>query len=355
MEGLPLHFPPPPGSADGPAPLHGNESPHGPLPSVVEAVARAAAGANRYPDDEARKLRGRLAERYGLSPERVVVGCGSLDLCRRAVFAAVGAGDEVVHAAPSFAEYPLLARQAGGTPVAVPLRENAHDLPAMAASVGPRTRVVFVCNPNNPTGTIVGRRALAEFLAAVPRDLLVVLDEAYAEFAGGEFEGGTSLLDRHENLLVLRTFSKAYGLGGMRIGYGLTSPGLAEALTKARLTFAVNAPAQAAALASLDAPGELARRVLLNASERERVREALADLGFDVPPSHANFLWLPLPAEARAFADACEAAGVLVQPVGADAVRATVGSPQENDRFLGAARSYNHLRIATHQIRMTKW
>ncbi len=319
--------------------LASNETPHPPLPFVVSRLAAAAEQAHRYPDASAVELTAALASRYDLPPSHVAVGCGSVSLCTQLVQAAADAGDEVVFAWRSFEAYPIITAIAGASAVRVPLVDETHDLKAMAAAVTDRTRVVFVCNPNNPTGTAVP--GVEDFLAEVPPDVLVVLDEAYREFVTDpEVPDGRTLLDDHPNVVVLRTFSKAYGLAGLRVGYALCGdPAVATALKQTQVPFAVSTPAQEAALASLEAPAEaqLQSRVALIVAERDRVRSALLASGYDVPPTQANFVWLPLGADTVTWAAACEERGVVVRGFAGDGARVTVSTPEENDRFLAAA------------------
>ncbi len=317
--------------------LASNENPYPPLPSVLEAIARAAAEVNRYPDDGCTELREALAERLGVGTDRITVGCGSIDVCFQAVLATVEPGGEVLTGWPTFNAYPLLVDFAGGHTRTVPLRGGRFDLQALAAAVHEGTRLVIICNPNNPTGTAVTHDELAAFLDRVPGDLMVVVDEAYVEFADDPaFPDSLSLVRDHDNLLVLRTFSKAHGLAGLRVGYGISSPEVIGALRKVHVPFAVGRVAQVAALASLQAGPELKERVTEVLGERQRLAAALADLGFDVPPSQANFVLLAVPGRSEELAAACEARGVIVRPLGPDTIRVTVGTPEENDRFLSA-------------------
>jgi histidinol-phosphate aminotransferase len=254
-----------------------------------------------------------------------------------------GPGDEVVFAWRSFEAYPIITQVSGATAVRVPLDAgDRHDLVAMAAAVTDRTRLVFVCNPNNPTGTAVRRAELETFLDAVPQDLLVVLDEAYCEFIRDEqVPDGLSLYRERSNVCVLRTFSKAYGLAGLRVGFAVAHEEVAEALRKTAVPFGVSTIAQVAAIASLAAEDELAERVEQLVKERDRMATALADQGWRVPRSEANFVWLRLGERTAAFADACAAAGVVVRSYGVDeplgGVRVTVGEPEATDRFLAVA------------------
>lgn len=319
--------------------LASNEVPFGPLPGVPEAVAAAVAQSHRYPDAGVLELRAKLADRLGVDPARVVTGCGAVALTELVVKATCLPGDEIVHSWRSFEAYPIIAAGAGATGVRVPNTvTHGHDLPAMAAAITDRTRLVIVCNPNNPTGTAVTRGELGRFLAAVPDDTLVLLDEAYREFVtDGDVPDGLAAFGDFPNVAVLRTLSKAWGLAGLRAGYLIAQPEVAEAVRKVLTPFSTNSLAQSAAVAALDQEAEVRRRCMLVAAERERVTEALRKLGQPVPPSQANFVWLPLGDGAAAFAAACERQGVIVRPFQGDGVRVTIGTSAENDAFLKAA------------------
>ncbi|MFV2020560.1 histidinol-phosphate transaminase [Micromonospora sp. LOL_023] len=321
--------------------LASNEVPFGPLPGVVEAVAQAAASAHRYPDMGVLALRGALAERLGVAAERIVTGCGSVALCEHLMRASCLPGDEVVYAWRSFEAYPIIAATTAASSRRVPnTAGHGHDLPAMAEAVNEQTRMVLVCNPNNPTGSSVRRAELDRFVDAVPDDVLVVLDEAYREFVTDpDVPDGLDAYGDRPNVVVLRTLSKAWGLAGLRIGYLVAHPEVATAVRKVATPFGTNALAQAAALAALDQADEVRRRCDLVIAERNRVTEAVRKLVPDVPQSQANFIWLPLGERAAAFGAACEARGVIVRPFAGDGVRVTIGTPAENDAFLAAAES----------------
>ncbi len=318
--------------------LASNESAYGPLPSVRAVIAAAAAEANRYPDNGSGELTAALAAHCGVSPDRVAVGCGSVGLYQQLVAALAGPGDEVVYGWRSFEVYPSFVAITGATAVPVPLRDHTYDLPAIARAVAGRTRMVFVCNPNNPTGTAVGRGAIATLLDSVPDDVLVVIDEAYHEYVTDRsVPDAISFAAQRDNVAVLRTMSKAYGLAGLRIGYCIAAPTVIGALRQVQLPFTVSSVAQAAGLASLVATDELHERVMATVAERARVLAALRALGVTIPDSEANFFWLPIGACALPFAAACERAGVIVRPFAGDGVRVTVGTPADNDRFLAVA------------------
>lgn len=322
--------------------LASNEVPYGPLPGVAEAIADAAANTHRYPDMGVVELRETLARRLGVDADRVATGCGSVALAEHLARAACHDGDEILYAWRSFEAYPIIAATTGAASVRVPNTANhGHDLPAMAQAVTDRTRLIFVCNPNNPTGTAVRRGELDAFLEAVPSDVLVVLDEAYREFVTDpEVPDGLQAYGDRPNVVVLRTLSKAWGLAGLRVGYLVAQPDVAAAVRKVITPFSTSGVAQAAALAALRADDEMSRRAALIVSERERVAAALQAAMPEVPETQANFVWLPLGDRAMDFAAACEAAGVIVRAFAGDGVRVTIGTPEENDTFLAAAEKF---------------
>ncbi|PXY31901.1 histidinol-phosphate transaminase [Prauserella muralis] len=322
--------------------LASNEAPGGPLPSVSEAIARATAEVNRYPDMGAWAVVERLSRELGFPQEQIAVGCGSVSLCQQLVQALCAPGEDVLYAWRSFEAYPIVTQVGNASSVPVPLdATHTHDLDAMLAAITPRTRLIFVCNPNNPTGTAVRRDALARFLDAVPPDVLVVLDEAYREFVTDrDVPDGLEFARTRPNVAVLRTFSKAYGLAGLRIGYAVGPEDVVTALRKVYVAFSVNALAQTAALASLDAKDELLARCADLVLERTRVRDALLEAGYEVPESQANFVWLPLGERASAFAEHALEHKVVVRPFAGDGVRVTIGTPEQNDVFLEAARTF---------------
>ncbi|MEV6344399.1 histidinol-phosphate transaminase [Actinoplanes sp. NPDC051851] len=319
--------------------LASNEVPYGPLPGVVEAVTEAARSMHRYPDMGALALRDALAERLDVAADRIVTGCGSVALAEILVKATCLPGDEVIYSWRSFEAYPIIAAGAGATSVRVPnTATHEHDLTRMAASITDQTRLIFVCNPNNPTGAGIRKDALDRFLDAVPSDVLVVLDEAYRELVTDpEVPDGVQTYADRPNIVVLRTMSKAWGLAGLRMGYLVAAPEVAAAIRKVLTPFSSSTVAQAAALAALDQEDEVRRRCALVTAERERVTEALRKLSVEVPSSQANFVWLPLGDRAAAFASSCENRGVIVRAFQPDGVRVTIGTPEENDAFLAAA------------------
>ena len=323
--------------------LSSNESPFAPLPSVVAVIAEEAWSVNRYPDNRATALTQGIAERFSVPPEHVAVGCGSVGVTQQLLEAVGEPGAEVMYAWRSFEAYPTLADLAAADSVRVPLRDEAHDLAAMAGAITPRTRLIFICNPNNPTGTVVHGPELEDFLDLVPADCLVVLDEAYHEYIRDEAvpDGVTVYRDR-PNVAVLRTFSKAYGLAGLRTGFMIAHEPVAAAVRATMLPFTVNRIAQAAAIASLAAEAELLERVELTVKERTRVREALIADGWAVPPTEANFVWLRLGEYTPAFAAVCEEAGIAIRPFAAEGARISIGDVEANDAFLAVARAFPH-------------
>ncbi len=343
LDGFPAYRPGrTPASASGRSyKLSSNESPYGPLPSVVEVITEAARTVNRYPDNGAEALTEAIACRFGVPADHVAVGCGSVGVAQQ-LFEAVGEpGAEVLYAWRSFEAYPTLADLAAADSVRVPLNDETHDLAAMADAITPRTRMIFVCNPNNPTGTVVHAAELAAFLDRVPADCLVVLDEAYREYIrDAAVPDGIELYRDRLNVAVLRTFSKAYGLAGLRAGFMIAHPPVAAAARSTMLPFSVNRIAQAAAIASLAAEDELMKRVELTVKERTRVREELIAAGWTVPPTEANFVWLRLGERTMEFAAACEQAGIAVRPFAGEGARVSIGDPEANDAFLRVACSW---------------
>jgi histidinol-phosphate aminotransferase len=321
--------------------LASNECPFGPLPSVAEAIAAAATEINWYPDNHAQALTEAIARRHDVPVSHIALGCGSVGVAQQLLAAAAEPGTEVLYAWRSFEAYPILVPLTGAADVRVPLRDERHDLPAMADAVTPRTRVIFVCNPNNPTGTVVHAAELEEFLARVPPECLVVLDEAYADYVQDPaVPNGIEVYRDRPNVAVLRTFSKAHGLAGLRVGYLVGPEPVAAAARTTMLPFTVNALAQTAAIASLAAESELMERVDLAVKERARVRDELLAQGWTVPPTEANFVWLRLGTDTQDFAAACAAAGISIRPFGDEGARISVGTPEADDAFLAVARAY---------------
>lgn len=319
-----------------------NENPYPPLPSVLEVIRERAAEVNRYPDMGVTALTDALAAFLEVPREQVATGTGSVGVLGQIVQAMCDAGDEVVYAWRSFEAYPIVVAVAGSHSVQVPLTQDfRHDLDAMAAAITDRTKVVLVCTPNNPTGPSVTHTELQAFLAKVPSHVLVVVDEAYLEFVDGEDAvDGLALRREHANVAVLRTFSKAYGLAGLRVGYAVAAEPVAEALRKTATPFGVNHLAQTAAVASLEAKGELDERVDRIVGERARVVDGLRAAGWEVPESQANFVFFPVGERTPDFVAACAEAGLSVRPYGTDGVRVTIGEPEANDRLIEVATQF---------------
>jgi histidinol-phosphate aminotransferase len=323
--------------------LASNETVHGPLPSVRAAIDQALNVVNRYPDNHNTELKSRLAQHLGagFAPEHIAVGGGSVNLCQRLIQATASVGDEVLYGWRSFEMYPLQVRVAGAVPIEVPLRDETFDLYAMLAAVTDRTRLIFVCNPNNPTSTVVDPQALVSFVEAVPSDILICIDEAYVEYIrDGMTPDSLGLVRSYSNVVVLRTFSKAYGLAGLRVGYAVGEPAVITALNKVSVPFTTTNVSQAAAIASLEAADELLARTDAVVAERTRVSETLRAAGFSVPPSQANFIWLPLGPRTLEFVEQAAEARIVVRPYGTDGVRVTIGAPEENDALLHFAQGW---------------
>jgi histidinol-phosphate aminotransferase len=319
--------------------LASNETVFGPLPSVRAAIAAATDTLNRYPDNGYIELREHLAKHVNFAPEHIAAGCGSVSLCQQLIQISASVGDEVMFGWRAFEVYPLQVHVAGATPVQVPLKDHTHDLDAMLAAVTDRTRLIFVCNPNNPTSTVVPPDQLTRFVEAVPEDVLVCIDEAYVEYIrDGLLPDSLALVRDRPNVLVLRTFSKAYGLAGARVGYAVGDPDIITALGKVYVPFTASSLAQAAAIASVNASDELLARTDAVVAERARVSGALRAAGYRLPDSQANFVWLPLGPEHTAdFVEKAADARIVVRPYGTDGVRVTIGAPTENDAFLAYA------------------
>jgi histidinol-phosphate aminotransferase len=349
LDGIPTYKPGrPPVVADGVTAykLSSNENPYPPLPGVLEVAVSAAQSLNRYPDLACAALSAELADRFEVPLSHIATGTGSVGVAQQLVQSTAGPGDEVIYAWRSFEAYPIIVQVSGATSVQVPLdADENHDLDAMAAAITDRTRLIFVCNPNNPTGTIVRRAELERFLDRVPSDVLVVLDEAYIEFVAaaegeGDFPNGVELYRDRPNIAVLRTFSKAYGLAGLRVGFAIAHEPVAAALRKTAVPFGVSQLAQDAAVASLRSEDALLERVRALVAERARVHEGLAAQGWTLPETQANFVWLRLGERTLDFAAACERAGVTVRPFPGEGVRITIGETEANDVLLRTAEAF---------------
>jgi histidinol-phosphate aminotransferase len=334
-------------AADDAFKLSSNENPFDPLPAVLEAIAHASV--NRYPDGSAIGLRQRLAERYAVEVDQVQVGAGSVSVLSQLISATSGPGDEIVYSWRSFEAYPGLVTVSGATSVTVPNSpDHRHDLPAMAAAITDRTRLVIVCSPNNPTSTIVTASEFERFMALVPDTVLVVLDEAYIEFVTApDAVRGIPLQSRYSNLVVLRTFSKAYGLAGLRIGYAIGPAYIMNAARAVAIPLSVIESAQVAAIASLDNEAQLLERVSRIAALRDDVWQSLVEQGWDVPKPHGNFVWLPTGSQTEWAAGVLNDHGIVARALG-EGIRVTIGEPGSVDKLLrSTAEVIRNLRTAS--------
>lgn len=339
LGGLPHYVPGAGGSNPSVFKLSSNELPGSALPAVTAAIFDEAEEINRYPQMYADRLADAIAARHGLTAEQVLVGNGSVAVLELILRSMCTDGDDVVYPWRSFEAYPILIQVTGAHGVPVPLTEGGeHDLAAMADAIGPRTRVVLVCTPNNPTSASVSHAALLDFLDRVPTDVMVVLDEAYVDFVRGtDAVDSIPLLQMYKNLVILRTFSKAYGLAGLRVGYALARRRLIRTLRTASTPFGVNGLAQAAALAALRQQDLVHQRVQEIVDERRRVRSALESQGWELPPPQGNFYWLAVGDRAQALAQDATRSGIMVRPFAGDGVRITIGEPEANDIAIALA------------------
>ncbi len=321
--------------------LASNENPLGPSPKAIAAARAVLGDSNRYPDGGTHALRQTLAERRGVSPEEIFVGLGSSEIIDLAARVLLRTGLQGLTSEGTYAPFSVAIRASGAELVLVPQREFAFDLKAMAKAITPKTGLIYLANPNNPTGSAFGREEFEEFLAAVPDGVLVVLDEAYIDYAlSMDLRQSVEAYRKRKNLLILRTFSKVYGLAGLRIGYGIGRPELLSAMNRLRTPFNTSGVAQAAALAALDDNEHVTRCIETNATERKRLSEGLARLGFRPVPSEANFVFMVVGPEAKAVSDDLLQMGVIVRPLGwmgfPEAIRISVGTAEENDKCLSA-------------------
>lgn len=327
--------------------LASNENPLGPSPKALAAAGQHLAGIARYPDDGAYQVKALLADKHRVRPDQVILGSGSSNILELIVRTFCGAGDEVVFSQHAFAMYPLITRAVGATAVAVPSRDWTHDLDAMAKAVTARSKVIFIANPNNPTGTWVEQQPLLRFIEQVPANVLVVMDEAYLEFAafsagaaGADYPDSSQWLDRFPNLIVTRTFSKAYGLAGLRVGYGICHPQVCNLLNRVRAPFNVNSLALAAAEAALADQEHLRKTQQVNHDGLQQLQTGLRHLGLETIPSLANFVCARMPGDALRIYDQLLRAGVIVRPRPSggmeEFLRVSVGTAEENGRFLVA-------------------
>lgn len=324
--------------------LSSNENPYPPLPGVLEAATEAAAQMNRYPDMGNAALYAALSARLEVPVSDLAAATGSVALIYQLLSAFCDPGDEVVHAWRSFEAYPIAITAAAARSVPVPVSpDGRHDLDAMAAAVTDRTKVVLVCTPNNPTGPAVAQAELDAFLDRVPPHVAVVVDEAYVEFVRmADPVDGLATYRARPNVIVTRTFSKAYGLAGFRVGYAVAQAPLAAALRAVSLPFGVSSVAQAAAVASLEAEPALLERVEALVAERSRVVAGVRDAGWDIPAAQGNFVWFDLGERTADFAAAADERGIVVRPFAGEGARVTIGEPEANDRVIELAGAFPH-------------
>lgn len=327
--------------------LASNENPFGPSPKALAAMREAAASGNFYPDNENLELRGKLAERHNISPEHILVTAGTtqfIDIISRTL---LGPGLNAVTSEKTFIVYAIAVRAAGGEYIQAPMRGEAFDLDAVAAAVNESTRVVFLANPNNPTGTMFDAASTDRFLARLPEQVLVVLDEAYCDFAqsfaalrGVNYSHSLDYVRQAKNIVVLRTFSKAHGLAGIRVGYGFGPPKLLQHLARVRTAFSVSGVAEAGAIAALDDHAHIAQAVQNNLEESKWLEDKLRELGFNPVPTSASFIYFDTGEAAGELARRLQAEGIIVRPMtiwgGPQAIRVTVGTPEQNRRFVAA-------------------
>lgn len=323
--------------------LASNENPLGPSPKAIEAIAAQLSELTRYPDGNGFVLKQKLAQRYDVGIEQVTLGNGSNDILELVARAYLAPGLNAVFSEHAFAVYPIATQAVGAQARAVPAKQWAHDLDAMQAAIDSNTRVVFIANPNNPTGTWFGTEALERFLAAVPEQVLVILDEAYIEYAAdGELPDGLAFLSKHPNLLVSRTFSKAYGLAALRVGYAICSAQIADVLNRVRQPFNVNSLALAAACAALDDEAYLAESRACNAAGMQQLEAGFRELGLEWIPSRGNFIAVDFGRDAAPINQALLRDGVIVRPVAGygmpNFLRVSIGTEAENARFLDVLR-----------------
>jgi len=321
--------------------LASNENPLGPSPKAMDAARRALGEANWYPDGGSKRLREVLADRFSVRAEEIFVGLGSSEIIDLASRVLLRPGLEGITSEGSFALFAIAIRASGGKLIQTPMRNFTFDLDAIARAVTPQTRIIYIANPNNPTGTAFGAPEFDTFLKKVPGDVLIVLDEAYKEYAERrDLPNALTLFKQYNNILTLRTFSKVYGLAGLRIGYGIGHPTLVAEMNKLRTPFNVTSVGQAAALAALNDREHVQRSAEMNRVERQRLYDELRRLGLNPVPSETNFLFIPIGPHAKAFADDLLHEGVIVRPLGwmgfPEAIRISVGNPVENTKLLSA-------------------
>jgi histidinol-phosphate aminotransferase len=315
--------------------LASNENPLGPSPRAVAAIKKVLEGLNRYPDGSGFYLSQALAKKYGVDISQIILGNGSNELIELVVRTFLQPGDEIVSADPSFVVYKMITQAAGGTNVIVPCKDMRHDLDAMAERITEKTKVVFIANPNNPTGTMNTRAEMDRFMARVPDHVIVAVDEAYFEYVThAEYPDSLDYLKDGRNILALRTFSKIYGLAGLRIGYGITTAEIAEMMNKVRQPFNTNSLAQTGALAALGDRKHVEKSIALNNEGKQFLYQSFQQLGVSYIPTEANFILFETTRDAMDVFNALMKQGVIIRPMGPTRLRVTIGMPEENKRFV---------------------
>lgn len=316
--------------------LASNENPVGPAPAAIHAIKESFADINRYPDGSGFYLKRALAEKLDVSDEEIILGNGSNELLDLAAKTFLKDGDEAVMATPSFVVYFMAVQSVGGKSIQVPLKNYTHDLSAMAASITPATRMVFIANPNNPTGTINKKDEFESLMEKVPDDVLVVMDEAYYEYVSDhDYADSMKYLRSEKNILILRTFSKIYGLAGLRVGYGIAKKEILADMNRLRAPFNTSTIAQKAALAALSDDAHVSRSREVNSAGKEYLYRELSALGISFVPTEANFVYIPVEGSVALYERLLKM-GVIIRPMGPGAVRVTIGLPEENRRFIEA-------------------
>jgi len=315
--------------------LASNENPLGPSPKAIAAIKKAVEGLNRYPDGSGFYLSQALAKMYGVDINQIILGNGSNELIELVVRTFVQPGDEIISADPSFVVYRMITQAAGGTNVIVPCRDMRHDLEAMAEQITPKTRIVFIANPNNPSGTMNSKTEMDRFMDRVPDHLVVAVDEAYFEYVThADYPDSLDSLKAGKNVLALRTFSKIYGLAGLRIGYGITTPEIAELMNKVRQPFNTNSLAQVGALAALADRKHVEKSIAINNEGKQFLYQTFQRLSISYIPTEANFIMFETRLDGRELYTALLKLGVIIRPMGGNRLRVTIGLPEENARFV---------------------
>lgn len=316
--------------------LASNENPWSPVPAVAAAIADAVSGVNRYADNNATDVREAIGNWLGIDSGNITVGCGSSGLLQQLFMTYVDPGDEVVFPYPSFEIYPVFSTLFDAVEVRTPLIDHTFDLDAVADAVTDKTKLIFLATPNNPTGTSISMDDVAALLGKIPNDVIVVIDEAYREFNDPSFGDPVDLLANHRNVVITRTFSKAFGLAGLRSGYGVCDPEIIRELDKTRLAFSVNNLSQAGMLAAIEHEDAAMAKVAELLDERQRCVDALTEAGVDMPTTNANFIYIPTGNASANIATAMEKQGVVTRPFPGIGLRITIGTPEQNDRWLAA-------------------